>query len=766
MTRKLSTIFIFLLLIYSFSVTAITEYPQAGGEDNNFRTGTGFFNAQLANESFFTRNIGDPNYLPLISDLDGDGTKQEIIIVDGTDLKLYNDKELNILDSVQFLTGVNSPISNIVIADLNDDGLKEIIYFDEAQQAIEMYNWNGTDIIFLLQAEVTISAGSTLGNDSIVGCDDNRNICLLMRYAEDGTNTQRWEYWGFNSSNQTLVPLIDSIGIQNTQCLPIIKSMPLSDSDNDGDEEFHISAFTASNVGGVKEGFHFERVYVYDNLTVVQELLMDENSGGFGFTDFISSGTRCDEYTLEVEQMITSPLMLDVDGSSSNGIEAVIGVNVDADQFKMFSIKESGIVLDDYPETFLADGLLVSNPIAMNAFTDTGDTDFCVMGYQNTSQRIDLLCASELTGNIPETNEFVYNITDVPQVDQDRAYFHVVHQAQMSTQTTDGTNLDEIITPYGVMRLIQEGDDDASILCSTIGFCDLEVIWTNTKGVNSAFVPIDYEKIDRHDLILLTDTNLWYIDDGFTNTNCDTQNCIDEYTINPCLDATWQLNTSTEFLLKIIDIDSDDIAGRVILYEGDSNEQDSGWTANASSGTTFTIGGLTANKTISLGNLQLQARDTNDPTKVETIDLAFSVNTEGVEFGDCTTSVTDLAEAAAAAAAAAAGVDILDQDDNAIVNFMDDILGSTGLGHSVMWLFVMIVAAVGLIIGYTKFGSHGLAEFYTFAAIIGMVELLLLIMGVLLGFFSIGIIITIVVVAMVIIGGVIAIQLRSGSGGG
>jgi len=75
------------------------------------------------------------------------------------------------------------------------------------------------------------------------------------------------------------------------------------------------------------------------------------------------------------------------------------------------------------------------------------------------------------------------------------------------------------------------------------------------------------------DLLVMTTSNLWYLDDGFANEPGE----ILSYTVDPCLDNVWLLNTTVEVRIVATDENSDDVQVRVVLYEGTAFEQDSNW---------------------------------------------------------------------------------------------------------------------------------------------------------------------------------------------
>ena len=185
------------------------------------------------------------------------------------------------------------------------------------------------------------------------------------------------------------------------------------------------------------------------------------------------------------------------------------------------------------------------------------------LGYDQTANILDLLCASEQTGQIIETDEFTFDSGPFYNISfgYGDPWIPITHAGQQSTATTSGNNLNEIINSYGVFRLNFEGVNH------------LDLIWENPIS-NGAVISVDYEEVGREDMFVLTDTNIWYINDGFTNLGSN----ISSYYTNPCLDSTWKINTSVEVRITSTDDEGDLVNSRAIFYQGESNEQDSGWT--------------------------------------------------------------------------------------------------------------------------------------------------------------------------------------------
>lgn len=667
--KNMKRILIYAIMLLLF-LPFVCAYEQLGGNNSQFLIeGTGYYNDQLS-ETCGTdivctaKNLASPNVVPMVSDLDSDGIN-EIIAVDGVNIRLYQTSSLTILDA--YSSSVT--ITSMYIYDIDGDSLKEIIV--AGNNDMEIVQWNGTD----MSADVTFANGLTgyeTGTPNIaIACVDTDNCLVIYEEREAGAvgNSGAIEYATFNSTNIVNLGEIDASANNDVICLSNIPEMQTADIDGDGYTEYIASA------GDVDDGkIHLYVIYVNstNNLTVEQT----------GTRTMRSLTDSCDTSST----YFTSPLVFDIDGASSDGLEIVAGYQIDSDEFEMASFSKTCAFEDEYPEVFDSDGIILSNPFRANAFPDTGDVDFCVMGYDTADGFLDLTCASEQTGNLVETEEFKSNVApaEVLTFNVTAGYHSVAHAVQTSVQTTDGTNLHEVLTAYGVWELEWAG------FFGSVNRLDL--IWENPKG-DSAVIMSDVENVGKNDVLALTSTNLWYIDDGFTNSVAE----IDEYTINPCIDATWKVNTTVSVQLTIEDFDDDDVAGRIKFFSAYPTTvlYDSGWSINASSGTTFSFG-FTANETTSNGGLVMYATDVENYGDNTSIGIyPVSVSTSGVEYGDCITTETgiiDYEDAVDNGSIPSA----LSQDEKATVR--SAILGSGAIDSSYAPIVALIFIVVAVLV--------------------------------------------------------------------
>jgi len=725
---KLSKIvlnFLFLFIIFIPLTLGNEFYNETGNYNQQYRTGTGFFNSEVV-DTFSTRSLSDPQQAPLVSDLDQDGTN-EIIVFDKPNFRLYQDNDLEIIDAYSIS---NEETSNFITYDIDDDNLTEIIIVEAESQYMQILEYNGTD--FYNETSYFLTGWSQGGTDanSMIHCKGIDDCALVYMNVDSSSSSPFTDHVYaiyFNSSGLgTEITLLTSGFNEQTYCFPFIREFSHYDTDIDGTTEYILSV----------SGFGAD----YDVDVYVLTFNLDVTGGALEHTASITTGsatasTDCSSNSRG--KQITPPLVFNIDGSLGNKIESVVGLMVSDNDFKMYSFYYDGSNFDDYPETLNTDGEIIGNIILGNFFADTGSVDFCVMGFEDDEEVLDLTCASEQTGYLVDTQEFEYSTTDIYNLTSIDPYNTLLHATQISTQTIEGVNLDDIVCSYGTFRVSYS---------ETLGVVTGETLvleWENPQE-NSAVIPVDVENLGREDLLILDNTNIYYYDDGYSNSPA----IISYYYVDPCLDATWKVNESVEVRIQASDYDGDLVSTRAFLYYGDTNQQSVNWTTNSTSGTTFTFS-FNANKTISTGTLRLQARDDFDTTEEDTIDLTFSVANNGVTFGSCFTESTidSDGDGIADTTTTEESEDIIQdtEPNNSIVSSLNTITDLTGLGGLVLWVIIMICVALGVWFGGNEYKWDGSATF----GIVIILEVMLLILGVVLGFIGTGILITISVIGII-----------------
>lgn len=739
-------LFLFVILIVVIGVSA--DYKETGNNDGYFRQDAGAWTSLTYDSeeyTIYTKPVGTTFMHPLVADFDADG-HNEIMVMGGNVIKLYENTTLDPLDG--YSTGCTN-YSNIIAYDIDGDTKQEIIYACQNIAHLYILDYDGSTIN--LQTDLNIAdldyyrTGNGEG-EMVIKC---RAVdeCLLM-FTKFGVAQKtgsvacpRIYGMGFSSTTngtETLLAQADNCNEFTLFCMPYIRAMGMGNIDLVGGLDFSMSFFEMVS-GGDDEMIRV----VYANLTGGLDVdVIAEGSMTMPAINLDNNGARCD--TQRYGRYVSAPLTYNFD--LNTGLETVVGYNEDTDEFVMTMFAADGSAIDTYPEIFQADGLIISNPIRANIFTDTSAVDFCVMGYDDTSEELDLLCASASTGETPQTREFKgaspgYNLSK-----HYLSYETMVHAAQQKSDTTDGTNLDEIVMSFGTYSVdwnsVYETQLGANIL-----YLDLEFL--NLIGSGSLH-SIDYQGNGYADLIALTDTNLFYIDDGLEN-----EPAILTYLYSdPPPGTVWKQNTTVEMRMQVTDPDGDDVRAIAELYYGDNNYMNSSWSSYLPSGTIFSFT-FTANETISNGIMRFIGTDTVNNATWAIDSRSFSVALQGLEYGDSQWEYYP----GAAEENVTTEVDI--RSNNTITETVVAMAENTGLGTTLTWILLMFV--VGLMIYFWGSKSN---DFTSPLITMGILEGLMLIMGIILGFISFAVVLVVIVICGLIFGVWLSRKFTGSSSGG
>lgn len=725
------------------------NYPQVGNGTLDFRLESGNFNSVITTDDAVTRTITARSLPPLSTDLDGDGI-EEIILFDSGTVKIYQNSDLTAV------TGFTSPctyVSNMITFDIDGDSQTEIIFACEEREAVYMLNFTYPTLeqkynLTLKNLEHTTSDDR---GEIIVQCGSTDNCVLVFTDRSDiqTTVSNNWRLIarGFNSTSIGASDLVlqegcagACTGSQGVFCMPFIPVISYSDFDADGTSEYIFSVLIAVDDNEDSQ-YLIEAVSVSSALAVTEDLAISQDT----FEKSYGGTERCS--TNNINKYVTATLVSDF--TLDTGEEIVIGYMQDTDEYKIHLWKANGDFIDDYPEVSQADGVILSNPMILNALGDN-NKDFCVFGYESADQELDLLCGSESNAHISlgisyESIEYKYDYTGMFNISTSfQAYENLAHAVQTSSETTSSShlgqnniNLDEVLTSYGVFSL--DPDDNFGTL-EVPPRRSLVLIYQMPVD-HLAPIMSDAENVGLADIIGVSSTNLWYIDDGFSNEGAQ----IDGYVINPCIDGVWKQNTSVGVQITVVDDSNlDDVSARATLYYGSTKNRTSGWSANTTSGTTFQFF-FTANDTISSGSLLLEGRDTENEDDVDSIELTISVGANGVEFGDCTTTAEDLI--ASGTLSTTNETEVVDAvQNNSITQTVNASARYTGLGTTLMWLLFMAVATSLILLMNKERGE----DMHIRGIVAIFVGVIMLIIGVKLQYLSFALISTMVIITLVL----------------
>jgi len=662
-------IMLLMILIFSFSVSA--SYQRIG-KDLTFNIDDTDFNADVTatvtGSQLLTNQINQP---ARVSDLDGDGTA-EIIFLDFKTLTLYQNNTLDVLDGA-ILPSTSNTLSNIEVFDIDGDGTKEII-IASGDKEIYIYDLENNNDLNL--TKTLIIDYPSYGEGSIlVSCRD-RDECIWIANDEDSRFSTEMRVGTFNSINGTIatVNILSTAPTNEFTCFSKIPNVQQGNLDDQGDDEFIIS-YIHADISGSEE-MNVVSIWVNNSNMEDVAVLWTETllTNGFSNEQTCSLGGY--------EDLMTAPLTYNFKLSNGDLDETVVGYLGSNKLFMLMVVLDpGGVEIIKYPLFLTVDAGFLSNPFLANTDWSTGLIDFCIAGEDFVDLNIMVFCSS-LESKIAGSNAFEY-IAEIPYNYSivDKSWTVLSHSVQ-----ADEDDMTEVLTMFGIYDL-----DYSS--CDIDNECEMSLIYSMPK-INGTVIISDMDNT-AGDIIVSTPTNLWYIDDGFVNSPAN----VEETYTNPCLNGTWKENTTVNIRVTVTDIDSDLVNARAILYYSDTNEQDSGWSINATSGTAFSFSFI-ANKSLTTAQIRVMGRDVENPSDVDTKDYSFSVAVDGLEFGDCTSTFdyeTDID--------LAAEIDEIGENDT-IDSFIDNTKSDLGLtmSNAILWLLFMAIVTGAILWGGAKEG--------------------------------------------------------------
>lgn len=695
-----------LLFFVALSFCASAAYPYIGYSD--YSQGRSYI-TNAAGFTTYGKTLTSVDSVPVVADLDADGD-DELVIADNTNIRIYSLPSLGVLQA--YSTDIASGKRDIIAMNIDADAYTEIITNADADGNISILQYNGSTLV--LQAEHNADH-LKLANDNVMGCDSASKRCIVM--GTSGSSTGILYAYGFNDSAISSAVSIYSTG-GRVHCGPRQQSMSVKDIDADGTVEF-VSSWTEFVEPGSE--VMWIRSLVLTGITPSQE-----DSDNRGLYDATTT-TGCANGN---GRLVSAPLCYDFDGASGNGLECVVAYQYDADEFRVRAYVSSLNTYTEFPQLLgvptEAEGRAFSNPYRGVVFPDS-PADFCVSGYngESASMQLDVVCGSLNTGESPPSAEFIMTQPHgLPSAYGVTA--GLSHAYQGSSALTDSVDLNEALTSYGSVLL--------PYATCTLGGCDAALLFTPPVE-NMTLYAVDIAGLGRSDYVAISGTNLYYYDDGYSDQAPE----FTSYTINPCTDSTWKLNTTASVSFVATDAEAQQVTGQAVLYSGTSQAIRSE-KVNSTSGATF-IFGFVANTTIGSGTILMNATDSTGHSATQSV--AFSVGITGVSFGDCTTS-----EDLTAPAAAGTNLSQLPSAGNDAEVLMQQVSNATGFGSSLLWTIFMAGGIIACLVLGFRAGWPGVV-------VLSMCLLLMavmLIMGGLLGFIGTGVIIFFVLMLIFVIG--------------
>lgn len=774
-TTRLS-VAILATFLFSF-LFVFADYVELSNK-NNYILGDGIWSESIILPTFDASALSVGRYAPVVKDISGDGIA-DIFVISDRDLEVYNYNtvtgDLDFIDSVVVAPSVYEPnISAPVISDLDLDGDDNVLVYHSnrviggagKQGNLSVYSFNGSDIILDYQVvNAGIGSPEAIPSWTEIQCDSRGAPCLIqftgdyagggIWYADVYNRSMATKRGGFSLNHEsilgadedfsyTLCPNpMDSLTSVNLlggyDTLPdneeIVGLYFIGDQDDTIDQGVYIRIFTLNATGTGYDVYSSERMDIFDyknfDATHVCHQADDERDN-FGY-------------------WVSNPIFADFDEKPSNGLEMAFGLKEEPFEMKLYlyrNIMSGADIFDYFPtgvDTF--DTNVMGNAFVGNVFTESGFKDICIFNYATQQSQVQLACGSKDWGSIFNLDESMTASLDVStreNVSYGNQFYNIpflTHAVNYDDDietgfSTGSADTSEYLTPYGVMSVDYDSCENEQWLRPTE--CDLVIDYELPSG-HLAVVASDFDGIGYDDIVGMSSDSLWYFDDGFSNTNCDAQDCINQITISPCNGSVWLWNTSVSMTVKVIDVNDDDLSVRAVLYEGESFAIDSGWSANYSSGTSIPISFDSANHTIVSGNLQVQARDTDDTSKVDSVNIPITVSaTSGIVEGQCTSTISFITPTEEAQEEA---TETESADENVVDTGVGAISSYTGLSGQLVMILVMVIIAVTFLI----YGAKGRHEPTKVVGLIALAEILLTIVGWKLGYFDVQILILLLV---------------------
>jgi len=707
------------IIIWFAALILIISIPAFASNDTTI---TGFYQDELNYFSSITaptltnKPQTSPKGMPYIIDVDNDGIK-EIMIIANNNLIVYHHKNLTFVDSIKLNATSGAPYFFDIDQDI--DGTTEIII--PSPKHIQIINYSNDNLV--MDKSLSITNGGNRYSQS--ACRLNGTSVSCVHTSADASNKVRAIPYNFSSVSASTYLLYNNLAPASIDVFPPLTPLIVAaDVDDNNIDEFVLSYMIRQTGGGDEEAY----VWIID---------VPDSSLSLTFKEFRSTApshiTDGDAF-----KYITSPIVYDF-MPANEGLEIIVGFNLDSDNYRMYMIDKDGGKIDEFPEILQGDGTILSNSFRANIYENSGVVEYCIMGLVEDEEKMELTCASKQDSPFtPETEEFtLFNAGNTSIVNgnpDSTVWTTLTHGINSFYDNGEFNAQSEIITSLGIY----------SLEYGYLGIVNhLNEEFTMPKA-SMAITPSDIDMDGRTELIGLSPSNLWVISDSFTNSQAE----IIEYTINPCIESVWKINTTAEITITVDDIDNDNVAARTELYSGHATYlQNRSWAGNYSSGANIMFSGFVANQTIGSGVIKLFAKDVeNYESTPQTKTLSFGVAENGVEYGDCITTgtfelegetptVTTLSESEA------------NTESNAIKTAFDnEIFSNLGFGYTLIWLIIMVVIAYAVWVG----GSH-LNPLMSFG-VIAIMEVLLFIIGVYLDFLSTTLLITIIIICLIGIG--------------
>lgn len=634
-----------ILLIFSILVTPIvSSLPYFFTGQNQFHSGDGSYQSGTQVTSI-VKSTGTVVYPPIVGDIDNDGIAEVVLISSGV-LRVYNDATLSSVTLVQTnFTDTSPPI----LADVDKDNELEIIVANQSTSSNTLSNSISIAIVDYSSNSSQIQV-KHLSND--VGGDYNSGevsiqcanagdcaLFYISSFFASGDINHLGSLW-FNSSQINDRTILYNTSLTVTMCFPTIRHVSISDGNLDGNRDYALSM-----VREIVTSTFSDESFVLINADV------EESGSTVYFTTVVDEGVNfgnpasCDDTAgINMKRSLSGLIqgLTSTTGGDYDDLFWNAHMVTSADDFKLFSYKAStGVKDDDYPEVANIEGELLSNVMMFNAIPGASPKA-CVLGHDDANDELNMLCAPMNELDLVDNAQFHYGFSPTIARVVQSYNNHQMHSissemnpSDISTPSGSGS-VDELVWGLGTFQL-----DYSQGGCSSLGICDMSRDFTNSRYINTnqsgIMVVADIKNVGSSQLLFQQPSSFTFIDNNFQNKAGSLS-----IEIDPCISQSgtpvnWKINTSVGVTITVSDSQGDDHNVTVSLYQGTTSERSESVTVDGTSGAnTFEF---IANVTGSNKKLVVTARDLVGGLS-STQTRFFSVASQGVERGDCTTDIS------------------------------------------------------------------------------------------------------------------------------
>lgn len=738
-----------IFLILASCLCFASDYPFLCSSDQQCDSGNNKFNAYtLENATQIDVYLNGAKSNPLATDLDGDGSK-EIIVLDSFTFKVYQNSTLDFITSYG-VSGSNV-YSNVWIQDINNDGFKDIMVNTDGD--IHILNYYGSNNSLSERTSFSVSPSGI----SMIACTDygNRNEqCASVGHTNAAPMLLISQGFNWTGVHDTLnyQHASDSVGATKGRfCYSMVPIIVVDDINYDGKKEFVFSAFNLRPTSGGLHNYAYLSAFQFYNSSTLKMIGINNNKtvsidlgqmvgGSEDYNSCIDSDL--DPLFANAGKLITSPLIADIGDEfgketffcypTTGNVLDYCGAG-DGGCFKCRAYDGNLNLVSTFPSTAIGSitsfpGNSLSNLFRANIFEGDTDSDVCVIGYNSPYYKNDFISCMSLRNTqtylFVDINAFTYTVPDKYYMYNQSVYEVLynsppkllAHSAHVTT-LGDFDSQDQIVYNKGIFYL-ERGS-------SYLG--DSDQIWYSSGMRNMSIILDDYGNTAYSQMILSNINRLSFISDSEFRSG----GYVSNVSVQPCNPA--QNGTTVRIGIKLADDDGDLVTGGIEYFYGSVNQQswnltdDTGQIVNT---TGWVYHNFVANST-GFGVIRVHAMSTDFPSQIFYYsDPTLMEVTSGVGYkaDDCIRFIDPLPEGEDPGTGEGAGSgDTPDgsSGDNAVFNGVDILAELFGLSRMLVWLVFMLICGLGVV--YFVWKNDGSMK--TVGIVFSMIEAILLVIG-------------------------------------